>query len=702
MILLLYIDTLLIGVINLNQKLSDLEKEIKLIDDDAYNEEKKNAVDNYAFLDNELSNLENCKPYPSTPKFKSVLDDKLIDYREERNKLTKHIEKIENIKKYVENGSLYIGHIHITSRNHDVYFTDSDLGSYKFGDKKYLINVHSAEPKQKELIKLWREPKPNADILFSRSIEMENRNINLVEIIMDKRSLYFTEIQDNHLRRALLRNKNKIGINKIINTIQAKQDEIRTLAPKSPIIVQGCAGSGKTMILLYRIKYLLFNHMVSPNEYVLLLPSIHFKYFISDFLSDYHIPDNNVFTYYEYYQHFQGKKIKQKEENELVFSNEYLNVIYSENFFKEIYIDFSTFFHKQVKSLINLLSIKYQNMKNNKTQNLDIFIEWYKEIEIIISNNSKNLTPISNTLIECYKKVSELLKMLSNSISEEENNIMKNECHFLLKSSEKTFSTSLKKQLFKIVKEKIKKRFNININPKYKHYWYLSLYCYYLIEPDINIKSKVNFLIIDEAQDLSKSEIELLNKINTLQLTEKRKSEPLFNFFGDINQSISEHCLKDWNEISFAKNNYHLYKLNENFRNTNQIVQLCNKTFSFKMQEVGIDMENVDYYNTVEDITYNHNSKIFIIKDEYSKIDLQYELKKTKIDKYEIYTVKEVKGLEFKEIYVIDTDMTENERYVSYTRALQKLNIIKSLPNHIDHSTILYDESSQENEEEIE
>lgn len=48
-----------------------------------------------------------------------------------------------------------------------------------------------------------------------------------------------------------------------------------------------------------------------------------------------------------------------------------------------------------------------------------------------------------------------------------------------------------------------------------------------------------------------------------------------------------------------------------------------------------------------------------------------------------------VKGLEFKEIYVLDANMLQNEKYVSYTRALSKLNIIKTLPQVTDRSNSL-------------
>lgn len=44
--------------------------------------------------------------------------------------------------------------------------------------------------------------------------------------------------------------------------------------------------------------------------------------------------------------------------------------------------------------------------------------------------------------------------------------------------------------------------------------------------------------------------------------------------------------------------------------------------------------------------------------------------------------------------------MTENEKYISYTRALAKLNIIHSLPKTADRSESLYIQGNEEDVEE--
>lgn len=72
--------------------------------------------------------------------------------------------------------------------------------------------------------------------------------------------------------------------------------------------------------------------------------------------------------------------------------------------------------------------------------------------------------------------------------------------------------------------------------------------------------------------------------------------------------------------------------------------------------------------------------KVFVVKDEYAVKDLEVLLANNGLKDYKVFAVKEVKGLEFKQIIVFDEDMTENERYIAYTRALMKLYVVTSSP----------------------
>ena len=72
-------------------------------------------------------------------------------------------------------------------------------------------------------------------------------------------SVYDIENEESLLMEALSAPTNKDGhLEGITATIQKEQNEIIRLNPKDWLIVNGCAGSGKTTILLQRIAYLMY------------------------------------------------------------------------------------------------------------------------------------------------------------------------------------------------------------------------------------------------------------------------------------------------------------------------------------------------------------------------------------------------------------------------------------------------------------
>lgn len=121
-------------------------------------------------------------------------------------------------------------------------------------------------------------------------------------------------------------------------------------------------------------------------------------------------------------------------------------------------------------------------------------------------------------------------------------------------------------------------------------------------------------------------------------------------------------------------------------------MEYYNEKLKMQMQPVGVDMDEVSEYKDISAaIDYAENIKndaVFIVKDEYAEADLENLLKGKGIENYHIYTVKTVKGLEFKETFVFDDGMQRNEKYIAYTRALAKMNVIKNLPKSADREKI--------------
>lgn len=872
--------------------MSDLEKDMASVETDAVVEEQNNADRNYAALDNELKTIISKIPYPETGKYMTGIDYEEIDrLKYEKRSNQPYWEERDKVQRYCDNGSLYRGHLNLNNTNY--YIMDNRMLDTKIlkvdNDEIWLINVDDRD--YSDFVKWWRYPNENSNVQFSRNITMYSRTVSDVDIVLDKGSDLFSNISDAYLRKALIRNKDKAGVQSIIQTIQRKQDNIRSLPREQSFIVQGCAGSGKTMVLLHRLRYLLYNKDIYNDEYVFLVPSSNFKEFIDETSNSFKISKQNILSYQEYYRELLGKKEKYqtKDTSELVFSPHYLKRIYSNTFMQEAYKTLFDAFLNQMNQLIEICDSKlnelidfekltledsinsirdkaikdsddltkeiqvytqvkidnnYENIalliaeieedyiarkheyeivtdpnieitireddirildndalneikKNIESENQAIakasiftamahknklkkletsYNSLYEEIvslliaedkkkyaeqatrlacvygpisiaeieeklnalkDILLVTN-KTITKAQDDLDNIYDYLATRFKteienlnkliVLSSELSDEEYDFVKSlkpSFSFfeenlkvgidLLKNFKEHITTQKEKDkiknelplfadrtknqlhaylntlLFNACRKKVTSEFGLKICDAYKHYWYIALYCNYLTRPARN--SGKQFVFIDEAQDLSVSEIELIYKINNIEET------PIMNLFGDTNQMITAHGIEDWASLEFIPQ---IYTLEENFRNTNQVVEYSNAHLPIKMLKIGVDMEPVsEYKNICEAINSAKsilNHPVFIVKDDYSAEDLRLLLSETPIERFEIYTVKAVKGLEFKEVYVFDYQMTPNEKYISYTRALAKLNVIKDLPEKANRNETLILEGEEQDE----
>lgn len=845
---------------------------LKNISVNAKEEEILNLKSNLKALSDEKADIK--LPYPDVGPFDTGSDyDEMVNLQYQKRCNQPLWDKIEEVNRYLDVDSLYNGHLSCIN-GREYYFVDSFLSSKLLKNDNILISVNDAT--YNEIFKKWKFPKKGEEIRFSRNIDIRNKQVDDVTIIYDDSNAVFSSISDLFLRNTLIKNKSNNYIQNIIQTIQEKQNEIRTYDGNSSIVVQGCAGSGKTMVLLHRFKYLKYNNFVNDDNYALLVPNENFKEFIKTTASEFGIYEENVYTYAEYYRYIlsdknnvkskkKGKSKKWEEANELNFPEEYLSFVYSEDFIKECYSYLSEFSCKIINSAIdfcdeklsalisdekkqiietidkikdefikkiNLLLFKIPFMEerfpikkysdleevigfiekkhdeiikdiNRKTYLLrneklpEALVELVEETdfelvgirsEIVDEENKYNKATIFtkiphklklNSLKVKYetkrkevidnlykkrqneneKKIAEL-NFIDGKLSVEEfGNLVKeikneyeiskkqiSDCDIKIDQYDKQFSekykdgikalqqligisseaevcysesvrllkqcgylpfyTSLALRTVKIfqsyecnteikiseivesaiksnidmyqllfgeifgrAKNIIRQKFNVKICESYKHYWLLQLYFSYLLN---GISSAKEYLFIDEAQDLSPLEIDLLSKLNMLN------HRTICNLFGDVNQVISNYGVKNWEQFLFIDK---YFVLDENFRNTNQIIEYCKENINFSMKPVGVSMNPVREFCCVDEVlAINIQDMIFIVKDEYAAGDLSRLLEQKGVLDYKVFAVKEIKGLEFKQIIVFDDDMTANEKYISYTRALIQLYVVKNSP----------------------
>lgn len=869
----------------------DLEEEYIIGERDAKIEEQANVDNNYAIIKAKIDSL--VLPHPEITRASTGVDyDDIADVQEKKRRNEPIWREQNRLSEYYDHGKLFCGHVRIGTKEY--YFTEkNNLVSTEFEHKGKSFHLIHVEDKNysPNIVKQWRYPNKFPSVMLSRIISMFNKKVTSVEVVIDKDNELFSKVSDRFLRQVLIKRKNTPELESIITTIQEQQDKICDLPITDSFVVQGCAGSGKTMVLLHRLRRALFNRDIDSNGYVYLIPSVHYREFTKEIAADFGINKGNIKLYQEYYQQICDKS-KEEYANELVFAPEYLERVYSKGFVKQCYEQLLDSLVEQYNGMIKLCESKLQDiydyhqakfqdriettkvntyieisnllggikgylnvdldgdlsnvdevvldlnsiyakakaeyeeiightqsfeikdddsrlLKDAKLQKLaveitqleeeikhcmrfmvrvkqerlkklnDIYLQHkqsviaklieadkkqyaekaerlgtvfgsltYEQAGKLLSKIAASVKKYHNTVYECKTNLGNLDAYFSKNYAEEialwekaanwSNELLELKeklvddllpCVDVFKKSavlsanlfnafnpyyteaksKAAFTESFKQFvnksnlqiqaqcntiLFNAFKKKIRQEFDIKICDLYKHYWYLSAYARYLTREFYYKKYRCVF--VDEAQDLSLAEIELIHKLNVDRTREREN--PAMNLFGDVHQMITKHGISSWSEISLIPT---VYELNDNFRNTNQIIEYC-KTYlpeSMRMKQLGVDLGPVNVFDGLEKAVNSikrSDNKVFIVKDDYVLNSLNAYFVDLGIRDYTIYTVKSVKGLEFKDVYVIDIGMSPQEKYISYTRALANLSVIKGVPFSINRDNSLIVQGEEE------
>ena len=147
-------------------------------------------------------------------------------------------------------------------------------------------------------------------------------------------------IFDPFLKEILEDRKEKQEICDIIETIQEKQYEIITLPEGAEFVVQGVAGSGKTMIMLHRLSYILYNNeQLRPSDVLVVTPSDSFNAFIDELSKILELERVKTSTLDGYFLNVlknAGVNIENRIDYFQPLPEEFLSYVYSEKFVLEI------------------------------------------------------------------------------------------------------------------------------------------------------------------------------------------------------------------------------------------------------------------------------------------------------------------------------------------------------------------------------
>jgi DNA helicase IV len=201
------------------------------------------------------------------------------------------------------------------------------------------------------------------------------------------------------------------------------------------------------------------------------------------------------------------------------------------------------------------------------------------------------------------------------------------------------------------------KGIKVKSHNQYKYYYYLKLSVLQMFSYKFD---PLSIIMIDEAQEYSMTEIMLLKNIHP---------SSYMNFYGDIKQLSSHVGLESWDKLKIG---HKYYELNENYRNPKPIVEYINQDLKTKMIPLGLDNGNI--ISNVLSSDPNIDAFLFSEKDKDMFIS-KYKHLINKIDVDKLIEIDEAKGLEFNTVVIFSKNMTENQKYIGFSRSLENLYI---------------------------
>ncbi|MBR2441471.1 MAG: UvrD-helicase domain-containing protein [Clostridia bacterium] len=589
-------------------------------------------------------------------------------------------------------------------------------------------------------------------------------------------------VLDPYLREIIKARKEESSVKDIIETIAEKQYEIITRPEKGNFVLQGCAGSGKTMVMLHRLSYLMYNNEdIKPRDVLIITPSNSFNAFIDELAQILELERVKTSTAYEYFlQVLKNEKVDiadkidpSQEENK-----EYLAYLYSPQFARDIQKKqdkvfdslYGLFTGEECKDFIEdiLTDTKkqlsaYEGIKNasmrvrravlgeikerkegglyytksfRELMNclLDIedffggtlqsenarspeyfyrqLLSFYKSAHFAVRNTDRIVQEAQTSLeelrvavekeitdlmrfkqriggVETYlyadriarrKEILEEIVKTAQKVSEIGDRSVAFAEFFTYLRGEKNFVeigagdgfVDIIRYFYRETVKKYKLAYGMTSKKMYRSDAYaLCAICAGISD---RLSPGYNYVFVDEGQDISACEYDLIRKIN------KKAS---FNIFGDVAQNVTPwRGVQSWQE---AFEEFEIYELNQNYRNTNQIVEFVAKELGLDMQSIGYDGEKVVSLTTrgingffkekkgLKAIICAESERENYLKKSYNDVRAKGKISRSKIN---FMTVYESKGLEFSSVVVITKGMSQSEKYIAFTRALSELAVV--------------------------
>ena len=581
---------------------------------------------------------------------------------------------------------------------------------------------------------------------------------------------------DPYLRDIIRSRKDDVKVRDIIRTIQEKQFDIITRPERESFVLQGCAGSGKTMIMLHRLSYLMYNNeSLRPGDVLVITPSDSFNAFIDELSQMLELERVRTTTLTDYYFRVlegEGIDLKSRLSGEREAAA-YLSYLYSPRFVSDagerigrLYSDiFGMFAGEECREVARTVledigrrqklftrvknaSLRVRRavlgeLKENKqggvyftkplrtlmgafTQAEDFlhfvldeaprtpdyffrqFAEFYRcarfaaaGAEKVFSSADDDLQALCVTIdkeiadLRRYRRkigTEEVLTYADRIARREELKAEAEDIRAVLK--EMADGLELFYEFFRVLhaarccvelgrcaspadiarwlyRETVKKyKAKFGMKGVYPSDGYAL--CCVLCAAGRKLLPRYGLVFVDEGQDISEGEYALLRRIH---------AEAAFNVFGDLKQNITPwRGIKNWDTLG-----ENIYYLDQNYRNTNEIVSYVAEVLDAGMKPIGLEGAPVEHIALKKVSAFFRDKqglRAVIAREEELPLFERRGYKRLSGGKLSrsavnVLTVFESKGLEFSAVAVYDKGMTRNEKYIACTRALRELAVIE-------------------------
>ncbi|MCR4716703.1 MAG: AAA family ATPase [Lachnospiraceae bacterium] len=297
--------------------------------------------------------------------------------------------------------------------------------------RHYMLNDASVDYEYDFVDEHGQEYKTNYTLKKKRRITMDFDEVTSVE-------QYYPLIQDDGdnlvydpFLRELLERRNEKEFKNIVFSIQKEQGKIISQKYEENIIVQGCAGSGKSMIMFHRLPVLMYdNEVLNENNIYIIIPSESYAQLSSRLREDLNIDYLKMSTISEYYDYIitNRYRIKDKPYSKIQYSlsipkkNEIY--IYSDKLVELIKKYMNKCLVKKKSEYIKVMQLINQKFVYESNSNLKSDLELIiRNVDGIIKNANDEFKRLRNAFSSLGKRAESQSDLLKNMKSRAMNNI---------------------------------------------------------------------------------------------------------------------------------------------------------------------------------------------------------------------------------------------------------------------------------------